>query len=160
MGKYVSTYEKQYQDGNYAAQKEVFKKGIANSEIIPVVRKIHYNAVELTNAFGDLEKEFKAYIQRVKWEGRYQRFFYDPSSLHRYMMKLSPEYSEHQIDRYLKVLNDAKIFTIKDLRYSPQFSMWKGFNLESVSKLQANNKDVIDFLAFMKRFIGSLKFRE
>lgn len=59
MGKFVSTFEKQYRDGNYAAQQEFLKKTKSNSEVKPLVRKINIDKKGIQLVMDELTKEFK-----------------------------------------------------------------------------------------------------
>ena len=160
MGKFVSTFEKQYQDGNFAAQREVLKQTKASSEFEPVVRKIIFNKAEIQKAIDELSIEYRDFKDKKINNHRVERFFNDPSSLIYRMKKLEPQYSSDQIDSFLKVLNSVNIFTIKDLRYSQQYLRWKNSDLEAISKARGAKKDVVEFLGFMKKFIESLKFSE
>lgn len=158
MGKFVSTYEKQYQDGNYAAQREVLKQTKSSSIVEPVVKKILFAKEEIQKVMDELSIEYKEFNDKRINDRRTERFFNDPSSLIFRMKKLEPEYSAEQIDRFLKILNGIKIYTIKDLRFCPQLSRWKNSDLQTISKSSGGNNEVLEFLGFMKKFIISLKF--
>jgi hypothetical protein len=157
MGKFVSTFEKQYQDGNYAAQREVLKQTKSSSEVEPLVRKITIDKEGIQLVMDELKKEYKEYYQKKMDDRRAERFFNDPESLIFRMQKLQPLYSPDQISNYLKILNGVRILTIKDLRYSPQYPRWKDCDLDAISKSKSSSKEIIEFLGFMKRFIESLK---
>lgn len=158
MGKHVSTYEKQYQDGNYAAHREYLKQTKASCEVEPLVRKIFFNPKELQQVLVGLAQDHKDLLDNQHSARRYERFLYDPSSLIFKMKKLEKDYTPEQIEKFLKTLNGVKIFTINDLKKSPQFLRWKNWDMEVALKVRDKNEEAFLFLKFMKQFVATLKF--